>query len=94
METLYYGVPLIAMPMQLDQPTTARLMVEIGVGIEIMRDENGKVNREEIAKAIKEMVVGQKGKDIKVKAKELSKQIRFEEEQIVDEALEEFEKYL
>lgn len=89
METLYYGVPLIAMPMQLDQPTTARLMVEIGVGIEIMRDENGKVNREEIAKVIKEMVVGQKGKDIKVKVKELSKQIRFEEEQIVDEALEE-----
>lgn len=86
METLYYGVPLIAMPMQLDQPTTARLMVEIGVGIEIMRDENGKVNREEIAKVIKEMVVGQKGKDIKVKAKELSKQIRIEEEQIVDEA--------
>lgn len=89
MESLYHAVPLIAMPVQLDQPTNARLMVEIGVGIEVMRDENGKMNREEIAKVIKEMMVDQKGKEIKVKAKDLSKQIRMEEEQVVDEALEE-----
>ncbi|CDO98908.1 unnamed protein product [Coffea canephora] len=34
MDGITFGVPIIALPMQLDQPLNARLAVEIGVGVE------------------------------------------------------------
>ncbi|KAG8377637.1 hypothetical protein BUALT_Bualt08G0053700 [Buddleja alternifolia] len=33
-ESIDFGVPIIAMPMHLDQPMNAKLMVELGVGVE------------------------------------------------------------
>lgn len=53
MESLMYGVPVIGAPMQLDGPIVARLAEEIGVGLEIKRDEEGRMMRDEIAGAIK-----------------------------------------
>ncbi|KAK6137974.1 hypothetical protein DH2020_028283 [Rehmannia glutinosa] len=41
MESIDYGVPIIAMPMHLDQPMNAKLVVELGVGVEVRRDDNG-----------------------------------------------------
>lgn len=35
MEGMRFGVPLVAMPLQLDQPLNAKLVVELGVGVEI-----------------------------------------------------------
>lgn len=34
MDSITFGVLIIALPMQLDQPLNARLVVEIGVGVE------------------------------------------------------------
>ncbi|XP_076886488.1 mogroside IIIx synthase-like [Bidens hawaiensis] len=43
LEAMKFGVPIIAMPMHLDQPVNARLAVEVGVAVEVLRDENGRV---------------------------------------------------
>ncbi|KAK6933509.1 UDP-glucuronosyl/UDP-glucosyltransferase [Dillenia turbinata] len=72
METMKLGVPIIAMPMHLDQPYNARLIEEVGVGLEPKRDNSGRLQRGEIAKVIREVMVGESGKNIKKKAKELS----------------------
>ncbi|XP_048140169.1 UDP-glucosyltransferase 29-like [Rhodamnia argentea] len=39
MESIRFGVPIIAMPMHLDQPMNARVAEEVGVGTEVKRDE-------------------------------------------------------
>ncbi|XP_071910194.1 mogroside IIIx synthase-like [Coffea arabica] len=57
MESIYDGVPLLALPMQHDQPLNARLVVDVGFGIEILRDEDGQIKREEVAKVINMVVV-------------------------------------
>nr|GEX32294.1 beta-D-glucosyl crocetin beta-1,6-glucosyltransferase-like [Tanacetum cinerariifolium] len=40
MEAMKFGVPINAMPMHLDQPVNARLVVELGLGKEVLRDGN------------------------------------------------------
>lgn len=35
MEGMRFGVPIVAMPMQLDQPLNAKLVAELGVGVEV-----------------------------------------------------------
>ncbi|KAL6520727.1 hypothetical protein OROHE_016908 [Orobanche hederae] len=57
MESMMFGVPVIAMPMHLDQPFNALVVKEVGVGQEVERDENGRLKREEIAKVIRNVVV-------------------------------------
>ncbi|KAL0382766.1 UNVERIFIED_CONTAM: Cyanidin-3-O-glucoside 2-O-glucuronosyltransferase [Sesamum calycinum] len=54
-------VPIIAMPMHLDQPMNAKLVAELGVGVEVKRDNEGRLQREEIAKVIRDVVVGESG---------------------------------
>ncbi|KAL3518496.1 hypothetical protein ACH5RR_021085 [Cinchona calisaya] len=83
LESIAFGVPIIAMPMQLDQPLNARLVVESGVGIEVQR-ENGKFRKEEIARVIKEVVVQEEGKDVRKKVQELSSKIKEKGDQEID----------
>nr|XP_009630066.1 UDP-glucosyltransferase 29-like [Nicotiana tomentosiformis]XP_016496899.1 PREDICTED: beta-D-glucosyl crocetin beta-1,6-glucosyltransferase-like [Nicotiana tabacum] len=68
LESLHFGVPLITMPMHLDQHTHSRMTVELGTAMEVVRDENGKLNREETAKVIRNVVMEKNGGEI-VKAK-------------------------
>ncbi|WMV53548.1 hypothetical protein MTR67_046944 [Solanum verrucosum] len=46
-ESMKFGVPIIAMPMYHDQPINARIVEHIGMGVEALRDENGKLQSEE-----------------------------------------------
>ena len=64
LEGVMFGVPIIAMPMHLDQPLNAKLVLEIGIGMEVKR-ENGRFNREEVAKVINEVVVEEKGREVR-----------------------------
>lgn len=89
MESMKFGVPIVAMPMQLDQPLNARLMVEVGMGIEVVRDNNGKLQREEVAKVIREVVVEEIGEDVRRKAKEFSKNTRDKGDEEMDVVMEE-----
>lgn len=52
-----FGVPFIAMPMQFDRPWNARLIGELGVGMEVKIEKNGRLEREMLAKVIREVVV-------------------------------------
>ncbi|KAM7264972.1 hypothetical protein ACFE04_002655 [Oxalis oulophora] len=74
-ESLMFGVPIIAMPMHLDQPFNARLVDDIGVGIEIRRDEKGRLRKEEVARSIREVVVEGKGECVRHKVKEFSENV-------------------
>ncbi|GLT67409.1 hypothetical protein SLA2020_397230 [Shorea laevis] len=69
MESMKFGVPIIAVPMHLDQPLNARLVEEVGVGVEVKRDVNGKLEREKVANVIREVVEEKGGEGVRRKAK-------------------------
>ncbi|KAH0465132.1 hypothetical protein IEQ34_005235 [Dendrobium chrysotoxum] len=73
MEGMRQGVPMIAIPLQLDQPLNAELMVELGVAVKVEREEDGGFRGEEVARCIREVVVGEEGEGVRRKAKELAR---------------------
>lgn len=85
MESLYLGVPVIAMPIKYDQPINARVVANAGAGVEVVRGENGCFAAEEVAKAIKEVIEEKMGEGIRQRAKELSDKMKKEEGAAVDE---------
>lgn len=82
LESMKFGVPIIAMPMQIDQPFNARVVEAIGVGVEAFRDENGKLHDEEIAKAIRKIILDKSKEEIRKRSKRVSEDLdrRGEEE--------------
>lgn len=86
LESMYYGVPVIAMPIKLDQPYNAKLVVEMGVGVEV-KGFDEKVEREVVAKCVRRVMVDDEGKGVRERAKELSERMREEEEEEFDEAV-------
>nr|GLL43606.1 beta-D-glucosyl crocetin beta-1,6-glucosyltransferase-like [Ipomoea trifida] len=87
LESLTFGVPIIALPLHLDQPGNARLVEEIGVGVEAMKGENGEIKREEVAKALRKVAMEKSGEEMKQKARELSVKMRLSGEKMIDEAI-------
>ncbi|KAG5557059.1 hypothetical protein RHGRI_007346 [Rhododendron griersonianum] len=93
LESLKFGVPVIAIPMHLDQPANARVVEEVGVAVEVEREEDGRLNRYEIAKAIRKVVVEKNGEGIRVKSREFSENIRLRADKGIDELVEELVKH-
>ncbi|CAI9117065.1 OLC1v1018389C1 [Oldenlandia corymbosa var. corymbosa] len=89
LEGMKFGLPIIAMPMQLDQPINARLIEEVGVGIEVLRDSSGNLQRETISKVINQVVKGIDGEQVRKKAKELSEEIGLKGDEEIDEVVKE-----
>ncbi|PIN04031.1 UDP-glucuronosyl and UDP-glucosyl transferase [Handroanthus impetiginosus] len=89
MESIYYGVPIIALPMKFDQPINARLVVDIGAGMEVERGENGQFCGEEVAKAINMVLMGKNGEDLRLRVRNLREKMKKEEEERVSEVVEE-----
>ncbi|KAH9699940.1 glycosyltransferase [Citrus sinensis] len=76
-EGIMYGVPIIAVPMVLDQLFNAKMVADIGVGLEVPREEiNQRVRKKDLARVIKQVVEQEEGQQIKRKAKELSESIK------------------
>ena len=92
LESLKFGVPIVAMPMHLEQPVCAKLVGDVGVGVEVERDENGKLDREEIAQVIRKVVVGESGEGVRIKARQFSERIRMRREEGIGEVVEELVK--
>ncbi|VFQ62839.1 unnamed protein product [Cuscuta campestris] len=93
MEALKFGVPIVAMPMQLDQPLNARLVVAAGIGEEAVRDGEGRVDRREVARAVRKVVAEKSGQRLRRRAREFSEKIMSERgEEEIDEAVEELMK--
>ncbi|XP_055826538.1 beta-D-glucosyl crocetin beta-1,6-glucosyltransferase-like [Solanum dulcamara] len=89
MESIDFGVPIIAMPMHIDQPINARWMVEIGVAVEIVRDDEGKVHREEVAQVITSVISETTGGNLREKVKDISEKLKSIREEELDAAVEE-----
>ncbi|KAF8393831.1 hypothetical protein HHK36_020029 [Tetracentron sinense] len=70
LEALSLGVPMVAMPQWTDQTTNGKFVVDVWeVGLRVRVDEKGIVRREEIELCIKEVMEGEKGKEIKKNVK-------------------------
>ncbi|MCD9559130.1 hypothetical protein HAX54_016941, partial [Datura stramonium] len=87
LESMSFGVPIIAMPMNHDQPLNSRLVEELGIGFEILRGENGEMKREEVAKGIRKVVEEKTRKEVNLKAMELSENIKMKGEKAIDEGV-------
>ncbi|KAL1543117.1 beta-D-glucosyl crocetin beta-1,6-glucosyltransferase [Salvia divinorum] len=87
-ESMYFGVPVIAMPMNADQPFNAQLVVELGVGVDVEKDHrNGVYVGEEIAKAIDKVMVEKNTlyEGLRSRARRLSVTMREKDEEEVNE---------
>ncbi|TYK11750.1 beta-D-glucosyl crocetin beta-1,6-glucosyltransferase-like [Cucumis melo var. makuwa] len=73
LESLKFGVPIIAAPMQLDQPLNARLVEHLGVGVVVERSCGGRLCWTEVARAVREVVAEESGKGVREKMKEFAK---------------------
>ncbi|KAJ3679974.1 hypothetical protein LUZ60_016252 [Juncus effusus] len=70
LESLNYGVPIIGWPLGADQPFNAKLLENLGVCVEVARNnmENSKVEKEKVAEVL-EMVLGENEKGRKMRKK-------------------------
>lgn len=75
-ESIGFGVPIIAMPVHLDQPVNAKLVMEHGVGVEVKRGDDGRLQKEEIARVIRDVVVGKTGEILRSRVGEVKERFR------------------
>ncbi|KAG5574889.1 hypothetical protein H5410_055023 [Solanum commersonii] len=95
MESIDFGVPIIAMPMHLDQPMNARLIVELGVAVEIVRDDDdGKIHKGEIAETIKNVITEKTRENLRGKMRDISKNLKCTRGEEMDVAAEELINFL
>ncbi|OMP00356.1 UDP-glucuronosyl/UDP-glucosyltransferase [Corchorus olitorius] len=69
-ETLQFGHCLVVLPLVIDQPLNARLLVEKGLAVEIERKEDGFFSKEDVAKALRLAMVSEEGESLRVRARE------------------------
>ncbi|KAI5343969.1 hypothetical protein L3X38_011846 [Prunus dulcis] len=89
LESIKFGGPIIAMPMHLDQPINARLVEEVGVGVEVKRTGEGSLQREEVAKVIRDVVVEKIGEGVRKKALKIRDNMNKKEDEEIDGVVEE-----
>ncbi|VFQ72190.1 unnamed protein product [Cuscuta campestris] len=88
MESVVRGVPIIALPMQFDQPVNAKLVVKIGVGVEVVRDDHtGKFRREDVAKSVGDVIRGKVGDTLRKSVKVMGENVRTKSLKEMDEAM-------
>ncbi|PKA57380.1 Flavanone 7-O-glucoside 2''-O-beta-L-rhamnosyltransferase [Apostasia shenzhenica] len=84
-EGMSLGVPMIAVPLQHDQPVNANLMAELGVAVKVKMEvvvdgETGEpVNRfrgDDVARCIEEVVVGEGGAAVRRRVKEMGEMMK------------------
>ncbi|KAL3501218.1 hypothetical protein ACH5RR_035667 [Cinchona calisaya] len=87
LEGLKFGLPIIAMPMHLDQPVNARLLEEVGAGVEVLRDSNGKLHREKMAEIINMLVKDASGECVRKRVREFQEKIESKGDEEIDEVV-------
>ncbi|KAL6955112.1 beta-D-glucosyl crocetin beta-1,6-glucosyltransferase, partial [Sarracenia purpurea var. burkii] len=88
LESIKFCVPIIAMPMQIDQPLNTRVVEEVGAGLKAKRDKiTGRLDREEITRVVRMIMVEEKGMVMSRGVKELSEKMEKENEmdEVVDD---------
>ncbi|XP_027104795.1 UDP-glucosyltransferase 29 [Coffea arabica] len=94
MEGIKFGVPIVAVPMHLDQPLNARLVEELGIGEEVVRNKQGILEKEQVSSVIRKVVDEKSttGERFRRKVRELSEKMRGKEEEEIDDVVEEMVK--
>ncbi|CDO99876.1 unnamed protein product [Coffea canephora] len=94
MEGIKFGVPIVAVPMHLDQPLNARLVEELGIGEEVVRNKQGILEKEQVSSVIRKVVDEKSttGERFRRKVRELSEKMREKEEEEIDDVVEEMVK--
>ncbi|KAJ8545862.1 hypothetical protein K7X08_018445 [Anisodus acutangulus] len=92
MESMKYGVPIITMPMHIDQPINSRLVEDVGIAVEVVRDSNGKLHREEVAAIINQVVLDKDGELVRQKAKDMKEMLYSKGDEEIEEVAKELEK--
>ncbi|KAL9140052.1 hypothetical protein ABFS82_14G011100 [Erythranthe guttata] len=88
-ESIYYGVPVIAMPMKLAMFVDARMLEEAGACVEVSREGDEAFKGEDVANAIRNVIVEESiGEGLRLRARELGGKMRIEEEQLIDDVAE------
>ncbi|KAK0583775.1 hypothetical protein LWI29_004674 [Acer saccharum] len=75
LEGMGSGVPIISLPMEADQLCNSLLVLEMGVGMEVPKEDK-MFKGEDLARVIRHVMVQEEGKLIRNKAKEMSEKIR------------------
>lgn len=97
LEALSLGVPMVAMPQWTDQPTNAKFVEDVWkVGVRVKVDEKGFVKKEEIERCIKEVMEGERSKEIKKNSEKWKKLSReaIDQDGSSDKNIEEFVTHL
>jgi pathogen-inducible salicylic acid glucosyltransferase len=69
LEALSFGVPMVAVPQWTDQSTNAKFITDVWkMGLKAPADEKGLVRREATGHCIREIMEGERGKEIKKNA--------------------------
>ncbi|PQM34747.1 beta-D-glucosyl crocetin beta-1 6-glucosyltransferase-like [Prunus yedoensis var. nudiflora] len=89
LESIKFGVPIIAMPMHLDQPINSRLVEEVGVGVEVKRTAEGSLERKEVAKVIRDVMAKKIGEGVRKKALEIRDNMKKKEDEEINGVVEE-----
>ncbi|KAJ4778478.1 Glycosyltransferase [Rhynchospora pubera] len=76
MEAMQSGAPMIALPLHIDQPSNAKLMVELGVAIEIQQHGFGNFEGNEVARCIKQALHSEIGHGVRKKVEEMAEVMR------------------
>ncbi|CAL5353346.1 unnamed protein product [Camellia sinensis] len=78
LEALSLGVPMVAMPQWTDQSTNAKYIMDVWrMGLRVRCNDKGVVRREEIEHCVKEVMEGERGKEMRrnaIKWSELAKE--------------------
>lgn len=90
MESMYFGVPIMAMPVHIDQPANARLVEEVGAGVEVLRDKNRRFRGETMAAVIRYVMVDQEGgRFVRKRAAKIGEKLRHKEGEEIDHVVKE-----
>ncbi|KAK3227849.1 hypothetical protein Dsin_007711 [Dipteronia sinensis] len=91
-ETLQFGHCLVVLPLIIDQPLNARLLVDKGLAVEVERREDGSFTRDDIANALRLAMVSEEGEKLRVRAREAA--VVFKDRKLHENYFQRFVDYL
>lgn len=75
-EGLKFGLPLVTLPMRLEQGLTARLVEgEWRVGVEVDRRLDGSFSQEDICRAVKKVMVDEEGRQLRLRSTQIAQML-------------------
>ncbi|KAL1536271.1 beta-D-glucosyl crocetin beta-1,6-glucosyltransferase [Salvia divinorum] len=87
-ESVWFGVPVVGLPLKYDQTVNARMAVEAGIGVEVARGGNGEIDGGAVAKAVEE-VMGEGGEVFRRRVGDWRKKMEIEEVGAIDQVVKE-----